>query len=175
MKKILAILLVISSLLCLASCAGGGAGADTTAHDHAADTLKKEPEKKPEPVKLDNELLTEGGSINLTPSDYRVVDETEDGYVIIRMNNAGVIRIHKVIEFETNEEAVAFLVKITKDGTAKNYRELGQVANYFYYTLDQHDEKYGKFTSMTREKVLEAFGRDSQTTAPVTDEHGHQH
>lgn len=172
MKKILAILLVISSILCLASCANGGNDSETTT---IAETVKTEPQNQAQETKYDNDILNENGMVNLTPSDYRIVDKTDDGYVILRLSGTGVFKIHKVIEYKTSQEAIDFLIKITKDGTAKNYPELNQVANYFYYTIGVEDETYGKFMTMTREKVLEAFGRDSQTTAPETDEHGHQH
>ena len=175
MKKILAILLVISSLLCLASCAGGGAGADTDAHDHSTTASEtKAPETTKAPA-YDNALLNENGMLNFTPSDYRIVDKTDFGYVIIRLSGTNVYRMHKVIEYETTQDAIDFLIKITKEGTAKDYPELGQVGNYFYYTIGADDETYGKFMSMPREEVLKAFGRDSETTASETDADGHRH
>lgn len=171
MKKILAILLAVSALLCLASCSKNGSEGETT----VTEATNTEPPKKVETPTYDNAILNENGMINLTPSDYRIIDKTDDGYVILRMTDTGVFKIHKVIEYETTQDAIDFLVKITNDGTAKNYPELNQVANYFYYTIGIEDETYGRFFTMTRKDVLKAFGRDTETASPETDEHDHQH
>ncbi len=171
MKKIIAVLLLMTVVLSLGACAGGGANTETTA------TTVEESKKTPETVNIpeyDNKLLTTGGSINLTPSDYRIVDETDFGYVIILLDGTGVKSIHKVIEYESEEKAIEFLISINKDGTDKNYSQLGQVSNYFYYTLGADDATYGKFYTMRRNDVLSAFGRDVDTTAAET-EHDHQH
>ncbi len=171
MKKILALLLTIATVLSLGACANSGANTETTAT--TAEETKKTPETTTIP-EYDNKLLTTGGSVNLTPSDYRIVDETDFGYVILLLNGTGVKSIHKVVVYESTEKAIEFLVSITNDGTAKNYPELGQVTNFFYYTLGVDDATYGKFYTMSRKDVLAAFGRDVDTTAAET-EHDHQH
>lgn len=170
MKKILALILAICALLCLASCAKGGTEGETTNNGGLEviplDTLDSSPD-----LNLDNKLKAEDGSIITTPSDHRIVDEVEDGYVIILMNTKYTQEIYKVLTFDSAEELNKFIVEITENGTAKDYIDLSVSGTNIYYKLSATDETYGKFLRMPREKVLEAFRSDSA----VTDEHGHQH
>ena len=170
MKKLIAVLLLCAMALSLAACGKGGIGEDTTVPTIPNPTP---PSTEANKAEYDNSLIDENRNLIFTTSDYRIVDETEFGYVIILLSGSTAKDIYKVVEYESAEAATDFIVSITKDGTAKDYPNLGQDRQFFYYKLSALDETYGKFYTMSRVDILKAFGREVTTTAATDDGHNH--
>ena len=166
MKKFIAVLLLCAMALTLCACNNNGKEAITIPNPvpPATETTKAE---------YDNQLIDENRNLILTTSDYRIVDETDFGYVIILLSGSTAKDIYKVVEYESPEAATDFIVSITKDGTAKDYTNLGQDRQFFYYKLSATDATYGKFYTMSRVDILKEFGRQVDTTAAADDGHNH--
>ena len=153
----------------MASCNKDAEGADTTIPEHY-DTAPTFPDSQT--TAIDNRLFTDNGGINFTPSDYRIVDETDFGFVIIIMDASRVTQIHKITAFESSEKAHEALMEIVDSGTIEDYPGLKYVDNFHITNIGLEDETYGKFYTMSRKDVLKAFNRNTDTS---TEEAEHTH
>ena len=165
MKKIIALLLALVVLLPLTACSNNKT-------DYVPDpegmTYVPVTTKPKEPIggtrkTYDDELLDRDGNLILTPSEYRIVDTVENGYVIILFSGTAVKAIYSAVEYPSQEEAAAVLVQMMSNGGSETHGSLRVYQNFLVDTIPLDDETYGKFYTMTRKDVLAAFGRDVET------------
>ncbi len=173
MKKLLALLLVAVLLLPLTACSDNGSDyvPDPEGMTYVAVTSANSKPKEPiggTRKSYDDELLDRDGKLILTPSDYRIVDTVEDGYVIILLSGTAVKNIYSLKEYNSQDEAAAVLVEMMSNGGSQIHKDLRVYDNFLVDTVSLDDETYGKFYTMTSKEVLAAFGRDVETEAETT-------
>lgn len=136
MKRIIAILLIVSAIFTFCACASEG-GTDTTADE----TTKLEVNNNPI-VDYD-----ENGSLILKSSDNRSVFREDDGtYVIFAFNGDVVTGILHVLVYNTNEEASADYQRVREMAASSDeYGTATLSDNHIALGVSPFHEKYGEY------------------------------
>ncbi len=154
MKKTVCLILILC-MLCgaLVACGTSGTGTTTeTTHDHAADeTTSGGGYTEP---KIDE--FDEDGKFILDSTEDRKVYPTEDGYVVFSFSGESLVRLHHVIDMESKEEAVDFIVTYMhdhgKDGGNARISDDLVILNVY-----SQDDEYFKYYAKTKSQIVAEF------------------